>query len=305
MDENAGSKPSMLKPFAIGYLVWHVLTSLVTLALLGYVSANFFALANFWALTMPVLGLTVSVALLVIAGWVIYVLLVLAGLAFGLGAIGVWGGFSRHALAIGRVMLALCVLNLVFGLVQANILTILSEGITILLTGALIHELKQETRESLDASAGGGDATGSVASHSNNATYMRFEGYVLIMFVWGALRVLSGLAMVFNGGFAITDEPSVRRVVTGGLIALVGLYLVVTGRYGKAALASTKKLVVFRRLGIIGLVLSALGFAPTLVWAVSSAQLLSSDMFCTIINLALYAASVYYANALEKSLKSF
>ncbi len=383
MGEKAGFKPSMLKPFAIGYLVWHILTSLITLALLGHVSVNFFALANFRALTMPVLGFTVNVGLLVIAGWVIYVLLVLAGLAFGLGAIGVWKGFSRHALAVGRVMLVLCVLNLVFGLVQANILTILSEGITILLTGALIHELNQEARESLEVSAGWGDATGDSSPQSNAATHMNsdpgsatnnavgsrraavvptacdacsvdvcktdsavppageqntnpstsacsrttgerdspvpvpafdeesrklqrlFEGYVLIMFVWGALRVLSGLAVVFNGGFAVTDEPSVRRVVTGGLIALVGLYLVVTGRYGKAALSSTEKLAVFRRLGIIGLVLSVLGFAPTLVWAVSSAQLLSSDMFCSAINLALFAASVYYADALEKSLKSF
>ncbi len=317
-----------LKPFAVGYLVWHCLTSLVTICLLGCVSLQFFAYVGWEGLTIPVLGLPVSVLLLLIAGWVFSILVAVSGVLFALGSIGRWEAPENTVSTLGRSMLAICALELVLGVIQGNFFTLLSKAISILLTGAILHELKEagETAEESDGDLSANseqsetnprDATVSntadcstQAAHtasSKTAGYASVrhlarmcEGYSLIMFFWGALRLLTGIAEIFNGGFSASDEGSVHRVISGAVLVGVGIYLIAVGRYGKASTADRSRLKTFRTLSIVGLCASVGSVIPTVVWATAGSELSTGDLFCSTVDLALYAAGVFYAHKLSQ-----
>ncbi len=325
MDKSEGAEGSSLKPFSIGYLVWHCLNMLVTFGLLGYVSVKFFAYAGWAALTVPVLGISLSAAFLLVLGWALTALVTLAGVLFALGSVGMWKAPLRNVSAIGMALLTICAVELVLGIIQGNIFTLLSKAISILLAGAILHELKksgpqdQNNNEAEKLMSGHVPAAGNGAGESQATTKVSAngrpeqsndgaaaahhlarmcEGYSLIMFFWGALRLLTGLAEIFNGGFSASDEASVQRVVSGCVLVGVGIYLIAVGRYGKASITNRNKLKVFRVLSVIGLCVSVGSVMPTIVWALNGADLSTGDLFCSFVDLVLYAGGVYYARNL-------
>lgn len=325
MEKTGAAVGPSIKPFSIGYLVWHCLNMLVTLCLLGYVSVGFFSYAGWAGLAFPVLGFSLSAVFLLVLGWALTSAVALAGVLFALGSIGVWKAPSRKVATIGKALLVICAIELLLGIIQGNLFTLISKAISILLAGAILHELKRAkpqadeqdgpvglktepaskdgdgTGEAHCASAspaddGAAQTKGDVAAARHLARMC--EGYSLIMFFWGALRLLTGLAEIFNGGFSATDEASVRRVVSGCILAGVGIYLIAVGRYGKASLTNRGKLKLFRALSTVGLCVSVGSVVPTVIWAMNGAELSTGELFCSFIDLVLYAGGVYYARNL-------
>ena len=290
MSQTQDNEGRGLRVLAIGYLVWEAFQSVVGTVLLALVTAAYagaYPVEGELSLRVPMLGGSVSVWVLIVAVWVV----------------------------LGRVVVAVNVAAVLVSLVQASAPFGLASIVSLLLSGTVALQV----RSCEDSGAGPNPEVGEVPKRSflvdvaqhtpereaglNDAELQVFRlvgGYSTIMLVWGALRILMGLASLFASPAAqsVPNVPVVRLAVSAYLVAS-GVYFLVVGRVGKRSLFGGSSLHAFFVMGAIGLVLSALALVTYLVWQVTGWEPAARDVFVSAIDLALFGLGCVYARKLE------
>ena len=302
MGESKKGKRSFVKAFAIGYLVWHAFVTFVTVVALGYVTYALVANVGDVRIpaSVPVLGLSVSTLLLICIAWVICLAVALAGFAFALGSLGVLRVERSRLVLLGRVMLCLCIVDVAFGFIQANAVTVVSSIAAAILSAALLNEAEPKRGENKPEAEEEADWEPNADDHEGLHLFRMCDGYALIMTVWGALRILSGMATIFGGGLSLGDEATLQRLVSGVLACIVGGYLLTIGRFGKMSLRNVSKLKTFWMLSVVGMVLSVPGVISVVFWFFRGAGVSRGDIYCSLLDFCLCAAGFFYAKKLSE-----
>lgn len=309
-----------LKVLAISYLVWEAFQSVVGTVLLALVTAAYagaYPVEGELSLRVPMLGGSVSVWVLIVAGWVVLALSCVIGVALGVEALLLSTRMrrSRHTVVLGRVVVAVNVAAVLVSLVQASAPFGLASIVSLLLSGTVALQVRSCEDSGAEPNPEVGEVPKrsflvDVAQHTpereaglNDAELQVFRlvgGYSTIMLVWGALRILMGLASLFASPAAqsVPNVPVVRLAVSAYLVAS-GVYFLVVGRVGKRSLFGGSSLHAFFVMGAIGLVLSALALVTYLVWQVMGWEPAARDVFVSAIDLALFGLGCVYARKLE------
>lgn len=300
-ESNQGKRP-FVKVFAIGYLVWHVIDSAAMLLGLGYLTYELVANAGETRLpaTVPVLSFSVPTLVLIGIAWAICILVAIAGFAFALGSLGAVKVDRSRLVILGRVMLCLCIIEVAFGFVQSNAVTVTSSVVAALLSSALLNEAEPKRAKKAGEEANADDWEPSKDDRESLHLFRMCDGYALIMTVWGALRILSGMATIFGDGLSLADEAGIQRLVSGVAACVVGSYLLAIGRFGKMSLRNATKLKTFWRLSVAGMVLALPGAVSVGYWYLSGAGVSRGDLFCSLLDFCLCSAGFFYAKKLSE-----
>lgn len=315
-----------IRPLAIGYLVWHCVSSIALVALLVLCTmayAGAFPSVTELSSDVSVFGAIISVWVIIVAAWVIVCAVSVTGVLFGVGALLIGSTRSRSevTLQLARVMIVVCVLDVLLSLFQQNVISVLASVVSLALTIALSLEIRRARplveADGHDVRGGGGHGLASEAVEALPAQedaldpelrgiFRLVRGYTTIMLIWGALRTLSGLSALFSVGIGQQGVLDVPSLLAGILVALSGVYLFVVGRLGHSALAGGLRLHSFFIAGIVGLSLSVLMLVAALVagglGAVSLLHGTSTVVFCLALDCVLYATGCAYAHKLHRQL---
>lgn len=312
------SRGGMLRPLSIGYLVWHCVSMLVASALLGLLTAAYagaFATAGELPQVVEVAGVATSVWLLVASGWVLVALVAVAGLMFGVGAYRLPSapGALRRTVVLGRVMFVLCALDVLFAFVRGDgVLTVTSLA-SALLTGALALEVRSFGERSCDIGSAPRasfvvDAVERVpareaelAEEGQRRLFRATSGYATTMLVWGALRILAGVSVVFSVRDLSDASAPVASVALGLVIAAFGAYFVFVGRLGKRALVGGSSARSFLVASTVGLVASLGVLVVYALWSYGGWRPGVQEVFTSAIDAALFAAGCLYGRRFSRS----
>lgn len=317
-ETDSRGRMSLIRPLSCAYLVWLTISLLCVAAILGYTTLAYAGLVSTASELYPttqVLGFQVSVWVLIVASWVIFVAVAFVGSLFGIRAFKLPRNpdIRDSVTKCGRIVFSLSFLDLLFSVFQQNATSSISSVVSVGLSGFLLLEVTRytpKTKQVADPSSRHGvsaiEAIGleqeleESLSKDAKELYRLLRGYSTIMLVWGLLRLLCGVSQVFGRGYVTGDVDSLRNVIAGVDVCLIGIYLLVTGRYGKLALAGGRNLKTFSILSGVGLVISALTLIPVFIWWQQGGALAVGDVFCVVADLALYAAGVFYARSLDR-----
>ncbi len=302
MGENKKGKRSFVMAFAIGYLVWHALDTIATVLTLGYVTYALVANTGDALIpeSVPVLGLTVPMLLMVCVAWVICAAVALAGFAFALGSLGALKVERTRLVVLGRIMLCLCIVNVAFGFIQKNAVIVVSSVVAALLSAALLNEAEPKRGERPSEANEEPGWEPSADDHEALHLFRMCDGYALIMTVWGALRILNGMATIFGDGLSLGGDVAAQHLVSGTLACIAGAYLLAIGRFGKMSLRNVAKLKTFWMLSVVGMVLSVPGVISVVFWFFHGAGISRGDAFCSLLDFCLCAAGFFYAKKLSE-----
>ena len=312
-----------MRPLSYGYLAWHCVTMTVLVALLARATLAYAGLLGSEGALAPVVevfGAEVSVWALISLGWVMTVLVTLAGIAFALCVLVL----PRHptllgrAVVLGRVMFGLCLGDLVFAIVQGNPVVILSAVISGALTGLLALEVRKFERTCSEHPS---ETVGSVpdpsfvvkavehaAEHETDfgdaarPLFKSVSGYATIMLVWGSLRVVSGLAVLFSRG-TLTEGAGglVARICVGAAVIASGAYLIMVGRFGKMALVGGANLRTFLVMSAVGLGFAVCLLGVYLLWGTWGWSAATQDLFSAVLDVLLYGSGCIWGLRLAKA----
>lgn len=315
-----------VKPLATGFLVWHCASSAALVVLLVICSlayAGAFPSATQLSSEVLVFGANVSVWVLIVAAWVVVCSVSVVGVLFGTGALlaQTRPGTLATTMKLARAMVVVCALDVVYSLLQQNVVSVLASIVSLGLTLALSLEIRRaaERADSSDELAGvmskrslAAEATTGLPSCEDalgpelKGLFGLVRGYTTIMLAWGSLRSLSGLSALFSaagGGQGALDAPSLAAAL---LIVASGVFLFVVGRLGHSALAGGSRLHSFFIAGVVGLCISGLMLVAALVMSalgvVSLLHGTSTACFCLALDSALYITGCVYASKLHKQL---
>lgn len=315
-----------VKPLAIGYLVWHCVSSAALVVLLVICSmayAGAFPSVTQLSSEVFVFGASVSVWILIVVAWVVVCSVSVIGVLFGAGALlaRTRPGTLAATVKLARAMVVVCALDVVYSLLQQNVVSVLASIVSLGLTLALSLEIRRAAecadrtgelaeampKRSLAAEAASGmPSREGVLDPELKGLFGLVRGYTTTMLVWGSLRSLSGLSALFStagGGQGALDAPSLAAAL---LIVASGVYLFVVGRLGHSALAGGSRLRSFFLAGIVGLCISGLMLVAALVVSalgvVSLLHGTSTVCFCLALDCALYITGCVYASKLHKQL---
>ena len=210
-DEQAVATRS-LKPLGVGYLVWHCISKLAILVILMFTTlayAGIYSVQGQLPQTVSLMGFDVSAWLFIGGSWAILALVTLAGISFAVSALTFQREHVRltRAIILGRIMFALCVIDLLTSVVQGDSVSIITGSVSLVLTGSLALEVRRASRgidqdapqksfvaEAIDEEPVRLESLSDAARSRFRAT----SGYATIMLVWGALRVLYGIATLIS-----------------------------------------------------------------------------------------------------------
>lgn len=321
--QKPGAAGTAMRPLSYGYLVWHCVTMTVLVALLARATLAYAGLLGVREVLAPVVevfGAEVSVWALLAVGWVTTVLVTLAGLAFAVCVLVLphRPALLGRSVVLGRVMFGLCLGNLVFAIVQGNPVVILAGAISSALTGLLALEVRKFERTCPHGSPEGAAtvpdpsfvvrAVEHVADHEADygdearPLFKSVSGYATIMLVWGSLRVLSGLAVLFSKG-TLSDGTGglVARVSVGVAVIASGAYLILVGRFGKMALVGGASLRTFLVMGVVGLGFALCLLGVYLLWGTWGWSAATQDLFSAVLDVLLYGSGCVYGLRLAKA----
>lgn len=317
-ETDSRGRMSLIRPLSCAYLVWLAISLLCVAVILGYTTLAYAGLVSTASELYPttqVLGFHISVWVILAASWVIFAAVAFVGSLFGIRAFMLPRnpGIRDGAIKCGRIVFSLSFVDLLFSVFQQNATSSISSIVSVGLSGFLLLEVaryvpntEEVATSSSKRSVSAIEAIGfeqeleETLSKDAKELYRLLRGYSTIMLVWGLLRLLSGVSQVFGRGYVTGDAESLRNAIAGADVCLVGIYLLVTGRYGKLALAGGRNLKTFSILSGVGLVISALTLIPVFLWWWQGGVLAAGDVFCTVADLALYAAGVFYARSLDR-----
>lgn len=317
-ETDSRGRMSLIRPLSCAYLVWLSISLLCVAVTLGYTTLAYAGLVSTASELYPttqVLGFQISVWVLLVASWVIFAAVAFVGSLFGIRAFKLPSnpGIRDSATKYGRIVFSLSFLDLLFSVFQQNATSSISSIVSVGLSGFLLLEVarfapntEEVATSSSKRSVSAIEAIGleqeleESLSRDAKELYRLLRGYSTIMLIWGLLRLLSGVSQVFGRGYVAGDAESLRNAIAGADVCLVGIYLLVTGRYGKLALAGGRNLKTFSILSGVGLVISALTLIPVFLWWWQGRALAAGDVFCVVVDLALYAAGVFYARSLDR-----
>lgn len=310
-----------LKPLGIGYLVWHCVSSLAILVILLFTTlayAGVYSVHGSLPEQVSLMGYKVSAWLYVIGSWVILVPVLLAGITFGVSALTFQREHSRlgRAVVLGRVMFALCVINLLASIVQGDAVSMVSSVISSALTSALALEVR---KESAGDTKGAQDAPRKTfvaesideepirmgeLSDDARACFRTTSGYATVMLAWGTLRILYGVATLFSLPVASGTTSAMYGLASAIVIIGVGAFLVVAGRFGKTALCGSGKLETFLRLCRVGVLVAAGALALFVVLLLAGLAPTAGEVFCAVADLALCGAGLLNGGRLAGAISS-
>lgn len=149
-DEQAVATRS-LKPLGVGYLVWHCISKLAILVILMFTTlayAGIYSVQGQLPQTVSLMGFDVSAWLFIGGSWAILALVTLAGISFAVSALTFQREHVRltRAIILGRIMFALCVIDLLTSVVQGDSVSIITGSVSLVLTGSLALEVRRASR---------------------------------------------------------------------------------------------------------------------------------------------------------------
>lgn len=176
----ASAERGLLRPLAVGYLVWHCVATVVLSAILMVTTlayAGTLPVAGELPRMVALLGATVPAWAFVVASWVLLVLVAAAGVLFGVGALSARVRVERlgRTIVLGRVMFVLCLANLLLSLLTFSGVLVLASLVSVALTGMLALEVRRLEGSHAEARPGAGGEVvaaagdGAVATVSDSA----------------------------------------------------------------------------------------------------------------------------------------
>lgn len=313
-DEQAVATRS-LKPLGVGYLVWHCISKLAILVILMFTTlayAGIYSVQGQLPQTVSLMGFDVSAWLFIGGSWAILALVTLAGISFAVSALTFQREHVRltRAIILGRIMFALCVIDLLTSVVQGDSVSIITGSVSLVLTGSLALEVRRASRgidqgapqksfvaEAIDEEPVRLESLSDVARSRFRAT----SGYATIMLVWGALRVLYGIATLISLPLASGSRYVMYGLASSLVIMCVGVYLIVAGRYGKTALSGSGKLDTFMGLCRIGVIVAGAALVLFVFLLLGGLAPAAGETFCAVVDLALCGAGLFSASKLNEA----
>lgn len=313
-DEQAVATRS-LKPLGVGYLVWHCISKLAILVILMFTTlayAGIYSVQGQLPQTVSLMGFDVSAWLFIGGSWAILALVTLAGISFAVSALTFQREHVRltRAIILGRIMFALCVIDLLTSVVQGDSVSIITGSVSLVLTGSLALEVRRSSRgidqdapqksfvaEAIDEEPVRLESLSDTARSRFRAT----SGYATIMLVWGALRVLYGIATLISLPLASDARYVMYGLASSLVIMCVGVYLIVAGRYGKTALSGSGKLDTFMGLCRIGVIVAGAALVLFVFLLLGGLAPAAGETFCAVVDLALCGAGLFSASKLNEA----
>lgn len=304
-----------LKPLGVGYLVWHCISKLAILVILMFTTlayAGIYSVQGQLPQTVSLMGFDVSAWLFIGGSWAILALVTLAGISFAVSALTFQREHVRltRAIILGRIMFALCVIDLLTSVVQGDSVSIITGSVSLVLTGSLALEVRRASRgidqgapqksfvaEAIDEEPVRLESLSDAARSRFRAT----SGYATIMLVWGALRVLYGIATLISLPLASGARFAMYGLASSLLIMCVGFYLIVAGRYGKTALSGSGKLDTFMGLCRIGVIVAGAALVLFVFLLLGGLAPTAGETFCAVVDLALCGAGLFSASKLNET----
>ena len=304
-----------LKPLGVGYLVWHCISKLAILVILMFTTlayAGIYSVQGQLPQTVSLMGFDVSAWLFIGGSWAILALVTLAGISFAVSALTFQREHVRltRAIILGRIMFALCVIDLLTSVVQGDSVSIITGSVSLVLTGSLALEVRRASRgidqdapqksfvaEAIDEEPVRLESLSGAARSRFRAT----SGYATIMLVWGALRVLYGIATLISLPLASGARYVMYGFASSLVIMCVGVYLIVAGRYGKTALSGSGKLDTFMGLCRIGVIVAGAALVLFVFLLLGGLAPAAGETFCAVVDLALCGAGLFSASKLNEA----
>lgn len=313
-DEQAVATRS-LKPLGVGYLVWHCISKLAILVILMFTTlayAGIYSVQGQLPQTVSLMGFDVSAWLFIGGSWAILALVTLAGISFAVSALTFQREHVRltRAIILGRIMFALCVIDLLTSVVQGDSVSIITGSVSLVLTGSLALEVRRASR-GIDQDAPQKSFVAEAIdeepvrleslSDSARSRFRATSGYATIMLVWGALRVLYGIATLISLPLASGARFVMYGLASSLVIMCVGVYLIVAGRYGKTALSGSGKLDTFMGLCRIGVIVAGAALVLFVFLLLGGLAPTAGETFCAVVDLALCGAGLFSASKLNEA----
>lgn len=311
MGERGGANAARgARRLGVAYLVWQCCSSLATIVLLARATlayAGVLPVAGTLYPTTHVLGLEFPVWVLLALDWPVVVALAALGITFGLAACRAASDQANlgRTVLFGRCVLVLCAAELLLAFVQASAALLIGALASAALAVALTLEVRRcapKTEHSSVRHSLAQDALDTIPAREPKLPeqvrplFRLCSGYATVMLVWGALRVLMGLSLLF----ANPEQAGSAHLLASGLIVIgSGVYLIVTGRLGKRALATDSRLRMFVVVGAVGLALSIVALVG---WLIALHEGLGPGVVSTTLDVVLYGVGCFYAHRLRNAL---
>lgn len=313
-DEQAVATRSLM-PLGVGYLVWHCISKLAILVILMFTTlayAGIYSVQGQLPQTVSLMGFDVSAWLFIGGSWAILTLVTLAGISFAVSALTFQREHVRltRAIILGRIMFALCVIDLLTSVVQGDSVSIITGSVSLVLTGSLALEVRRASKgidqdapqksfvaEAIDEEPARLESLSDAARSRFRAT----SGYATIMLVWGALRVLYGIATLISLPLASGARYVMYGLASSLVIMCVGVYLIVAGRYGKTALSGSGKLDTFMGLCRIGVIVAGAALVLFVFLLLGGLAPAAGETFCAVVDLALCGAGLFSGSKLNQA----
>jgi len=138
-------------------------------------------------------------------------------------------------------------------------------------------------------------------SDAARSRFRATSGYATIMLVWGALRVLYGIATLISLPLASGARFVMYGLASSLVIMCVGVYLIVAGRYGKTALSGSGKLDTFMGLCRIGVIVAGAALVLFVFLLLGGLAPAAGETFCAVVDLALCGAGLFSASKLNEA----
>ena len=301
------------KVLGIAYLVWtgvSVLAMTVILLFTTLAYCGIYPVKGELSQTVSALGLNFSVWVFLVLSWVVLGLAGLACIAFGICALtcDAQPKRLRPAIILGRVACALCVVDLLVCVAQADGVTFVASVISLFLTAALALEVRKVARvseERVPAQTFVAEAEQTAQSREEalegeaRSLHAACSGYASIMLVWGGLRILYGAALLFSLPLGLSQDGSGFAIASSLVIIVVGSYLITTGRAGKKAMSGSGTLPWFKKLCAVGLAVSGAACALFALLMLNDVMPTAGEIFCAIVDFVLCLGALVNTRKLE------
>lgn len=313
-----GAGEGTSKALAIGYLVWQSTSSLIQLAMLLVSSlayAGVISVHGELASSVLLIGFEVPVFALLAVAWAVVCLTTVAGVLFGVEALLCprRPALLPRAIRLGRAMFAVCVASIVISVARGSSVDVLASIISAGLTGILALDVRRLEARFLAMGESGlptpaksfvassvheGSSREESFSGHGREVYRLCNGYATIMLIWGTLRVLTGLSLVFSNH--AVGEGLLVAVAVGLVVMACGIYLIVVGRFGKLALLGAAQASTFVALCMVGFAIGIALLAAWGLWFVQGWNPAPSDLFVALLDTSLYGTGLFYARKFER-----
>lgn len=322
MNNEQASEPLRgIRPLAIGYLIWHCCASLLligTLAISSLAYAGLISVSGTLYPTTHILGLDIPIALFLPIEWAIILSCTAAGIIFGIDAFrtSTHPEHLRRAVILGRCMFALSLIELLLAFTQASGFSVIEAVISVALTGALSLEVGKAASRVVSDTTTTWRSRLSIAYVQTllprresklvataRPLFRMCSGYATIMTVWGALRILGGLSLLFSESATSSNAPFGDNLIAGLIVIGTGIYLIVTGCLGKRALCNQLSLQTFFIISTIGFVVSLFALIAYLVIFLMGWDISTLDVFYLVVDVALYGIGCFYVRQLSLALQ--